>query len=59
MEERIEVAKRCGADATVNAATEDPVEAVVAFSGTEGVDYVVETSGSCRRTKQHHPVAAP
>ena len=33
-------------NATVNAATEDPVEAVVAFSGTEGVDYVVETSGS-------------
>ena len=46
MEERIEVAKKCGADAAVNAATEDPVDAVVAFSGTEGVDYVVETSGS-------------
>lgn len=46
IEERIQVAQACGADAVVNAAQADAVEAVVAFSGAEGVDYVVETSGS-------------
>ena len=46
VDERLQVALKCGADAVVNAAKEDPAEAVVAFSRTGGVDFVVETSGS-------------
>ena len=46
VEERLRIAKKCGADAVVNATTEGPVEVVIAFSGSEGVDFVVETSGS-------------
>jgi len=44
--ERVQIAKKCGADAAINATKENPVEAVIAFSRSEGVDFVVETSGS-------------
>ncbi len=50
--ERVELGKKCGADAVVNAAEQDVVAAVREFSAipgvpwVEGVDYVVETSGS-------------
>lgn len=49
---RLDIARRCGADAVVNGAAEDVVAAVRAFgrvpgvSWTEGIDFVVETSGS-------------
>ncbi|MBM3241974.1 zinc-binding dehydrogenase [Candidatus Poribacteria bacterium] len=46
IEERIPIAQKCGADAVVNATKENPVEAVMAFSRSGGVDFVVETSGS-------------
>jgi len=46
IEERVKIAKKCGADAAVNATKENPVETVLAFSRSEGVDFVVETSGS-------------
>ena len=46
IEERVQIAQKCGADEAVNATTENPVEAVIAFSRSEGVDFVVETSGS-------------
>ena len=44
--ERIQIALKCGADAAVNASEENPVEAIAAFSGTDGVAFLVETSGS-------------
>jgi propanol-preferring alcohol dehydrogenase len=46
IDERIQVAKKCGADVVVNAKKENPIEAVMSFSHRIGVDYVVETSGS-------------
>jgi len=50
--ERVALALRCGADEAVNARGADPVAAVRAFSRIpcidpgQGVDYVIETSGS-------------
>src|SRR5205807_2566884 len=50
--ERVALALKCGADAAVNAAEREPVEAVRQFSRIpglphlEGVDLVIETSGS-------------
>ena len=56
IEERVQIAQKCGADATVNATKKNPVETVIAFSRSvprsgipqsgKGVDFVVETSGS-------------
>lgn len=46
IDERIKVAGKCGADAVIDAKYEDPVKAVVEFSRSDGVDFVVETSGS-------------
>jgi len=46
IEERIQIAQQCGADVAINAAKENPIEAVMAFSQSRGVDFVVETSGS-------------
>ena len=46
IEERIPIAIKCGADAAVDASKENPVEAISAFSGTGGADFLVETSGS-------------
>jgi len=46
VEERLQVAIKCGADAVVNSAKEDTIAEVIKFSKTDGVDYVVETSGS-------------
>jgi L-iditol 2-dehydrogenase len=49
---RVELARRCGAQAAVNALEVEPVGAVREFSriagyaGADGVDFVVETSGS-------------
>lgn len=50
--ERVELGEKCGADAAINAAETDVVEAVREFSKipgvpwVEGVDHVIETSGS-------------
>jgi len=49
--ERVELALKCGADQSVNAAEKDTIEAVRAFSGDEGVDGVIETSGSAPARK--------
>jgi len=49
---RLEIGSKCGADAVVNAAEQDVVSTVREFSKvpgipwTEGVDHVIETSGS-------------
>jgi threonine dehydrogenase-like Zn-dependent dehydrogenase len=45
-DERLALASACGADKTVNAATTDPVEAVMALTHGRGADYVLETSGN-------------
>ncbi len=42
---RIEMAEKLGIDATVNAAEVDPVEAMRAFGGGDGVHAAIDTSG--------------
>lgn len=44
-EERLEVARRLGADLAINSAREDPVKAVRSFSGGGGAECVVEAVG--------------
>jgi threonine dehydrogenase-like Zn-dependent dehydrogenase len=44
-EHTLEFAHRLGADAVVNSAKEDPVKAVLALTGGEGADVVVEAVG--------------
>ncbi len=51
LDERVDVARRCGAQAAINASKLDPVPEVRAFGrrgllGGDGVDWVIETSGS-------------
>jgi (R,R)-butanediol dehydrogenase / meso-butanediol dehydrogenase / diacetyl reductase len=52
LQERVELALKCGADDAINAAETDPVERVRAFSRIagidyiEGVDHIIEASGS-------------
>jgi len=52
--ERVELGKACGAHESVNAAETDAIEAIRAFSrvpgidDANGVDYVIETSGSAQ-----------
>jgi L-iditol 2-dehydrogenase len=43
---RLKIGRELGADFTVNAKNEDPVEAVRRLNGGKGVDYVVECSGA-------------
>lgn len=45
-DERLELATACGADATVNSARNNPVEALLALTNGRGVDYALETSGN-------------
>ena len=45
-QDRISLAERLGIEATVNAADSDPVAAVRAFSGGDGVHVSIDTSGS-------------
>ena len=45
-ESKLEVAKKIGADMTINTKTEDVVEAVMKLTGGMGADMVIETSGS-------------
>ncbi len=44
--ERVNIARECGADEAIGARGEEAVAAAREFSGTNGVDYVIETSGS-------------
>jgi len=52
IDERIELAKHCGADAVVNGLADDAVQTIRAFGRIpgidwhDGIDYVIETSGS-------------
>lgn len=43
---RLEVAKRLGADVTINSTEEDAVETIMRLTGGEGADIVFETAGS-------------
>ena len=45
---RIELAEKLGIDATANAVETDPVEAMRAFSGGDGVHAAIDTSGNTR-----------
>lgn len=51
-EQRLEVARKLGAEIVVNSAKEDPVQAIRRWSGNDGAEYVVETAGiqASRRT---------
>jgi len=44
--ERVELARKCGAAAAVNATEQDPVAAIEQFCGGCGADCLIETSGS-------------
>lgn len=46
LEERLELAKRLGADCGINSAKEDFMEEVNAVTGGRGFDYVYETAGN-------------
>lgn len=43
---RLNLAAELGADAIVNAKEKDPIQAVMEFTGGQGVDVVIETAGS-------------
>ncbi len=49
---KLDLALRSGADVTVNARKEDPVEAIRRATGGEGVDYAFEASGAERASYQ-------
>lgn len=49
---RLDCAEALGANVVVDPVTEDPVEAVMAATGGEGVDYVFDTAGSLQATEQ-------
>jgi L-gulonate 5-dehydrogenase len=48
LEDRLEIAKRLGADLTINALREDPVEKILSVTKGFGVDRVIETVGTAR-----------
>jgi len=53
--ERVELARQCGADEVIGARDADVAELVRAFSGTGGVDLLLETSGSMEARRQVLP----
>jgi len=55
IEERVRIAQKCGADVVVDASKENPIEVVIGFSRSDGVDFVVETSGSTSGRKNIIP----
>jgi len=46
IDERVELAKKLGADLVINASKENPVEKIIEYTQGEGVDAVIECSGS-------------
>jgi threonine dehydrogenase-like Zn-dependent dehydrogenase len=48
LEDRLDVAKRLGADLTINALRENPVEKILSVTMGFGVDRVIETVGTAR-----------
>jgi threonine dehydrogenase-like Zn-dependent dehydrogenase len=46
LENRLEIAKRLGADLTINALKEDPFEKILSITNGFGVDRVIETVGT-------------
>ena len=50
--EKLETAKKLGADETINAAEEDPVERIVDITGGKGADVVVELIGLKKTIEQ-------
>jgi threonine dehydrogenase-like Zn-dependent dehydrogenase len=51
LEDRLEIAKRLGADFTINALGENPVEKILSVTKGFGVDRVIETVGTAREIK--------
>jgi threonine dehydrogenase-like Zn-dependent dehydrogenase len=49
LENRLEIAKRLGADLTINALEEDPIGKILSVTNGFGVDRVIETVGTARR----------
>jgi L-iditol 2-dehydrogenase len=58
LEERLELAKRLGADAVVNSGKKDFMEEVKAMTGGRGFDYVYETAGNTITMKMAFTLAA-
>lgn len=50
--EKLEAALECGATHVINASQQDPVLAIRALTGGQGVDYAVEASGRTRTIEQ-------
>ena len=57
--ERLECARTLGAEQAVNAGTEDVVEAGIAFSRADGVDYAVDAVGAAATKRQSLRIARP
>ncbi|NWF92790.1 MAG: alcohol dehydrogenase catalytic domain-containing protein [Syntrophaceae bacterium] len=51
LENRLEIAKRLGADLTINALKEDPCERILSITSGFGVDRVIETVGTAVEIK--------
>ena len=58
LEERLELARELGADATVNTSEPDFMEKAMAITGGHGYDYVFETAGSTVTIKMGFELAA-
>jgi L-iditol 2-dehydrogenase len=58
LEERLELAKRLGADAVVNSGKKDFMDEVNAMTGGRGFDYVYETAGNTITMKMAFTLAA-
>ena len=56
---RFDIAKDLGADHIINIGKEDPLEAVLAYTGGLGADIVVETANSPKATQLSFDLAAP
>jgi threonine dehydrogenase-like Zn-dependent dehydrogenase len=51
VDDKLELARQLGADLTVNARKEDPIEAVLDLTGGRGVDVAVEMAGTQEAVK--------
>lgn len=58
MDNRLEVAKKIGADLTINAREKDPVEEILSLANGMGVDRVIETVGTAQEIENRElPIA--